>query len=56
MSQPDDGRREPHESGLSAQDSLRVRLLSDAVGNCLPMAQVTSVMTREDLADTPAAQ
>jgi hypothetical protein len=54
MTQPDEKRCD--QSRFSAQDSLRVRLLSDARGNCLPMAHVTSVMRREDLAHTPAAR
>lgn len=54
MTQPDD--RGHDEAERSAQDRLRRRLLFDAVGNCLPMAHVTSVMRREQLADTVAEQ
>lgn len=56
MTQPDDRRLGHEEAERSAQDRLRRRLLFDAVGNCLPMAHVTSVMRREPLADTVAAQ
>lgn len=54
MTQPDD--RGHDEAERRAQDRLRRRLLFDAVGNCLPMAHVTSVMRREQLAETVAAQ
>lgn len=54
MTQPDD--RGHDEAERRAQDRLRRRLLFDAVGNCLPMAHVTSVMRREQLADTVAAE
>lgn len=56
MTEPDDQHREYDRSGLSAEEFLRMRLLSDAVGNCLPMAHVTSVIRREQLADTVAGQ
>jgi hypothetical protein len=56
MTQPDDWNREQGEAARSDQDRLRMRLLSDAVGNCLPMAHVMSVMSREQLADTVAAE
>jgi hypothetical protein len=56
MTQPDDRQRGYDKGESSAQDRLRRRLLSDAVGNCLPMAHVTSVMRREQLAGTVAAQ
>ncbi|BBZ70197.1 hypothetical protein [Mycobacterium paraseoulense] len=56
MTQPDDRRLGHDEAERNAQDRLRRRLLFDAVGNCLPMAHVTSVMRREQLADTVAAQ
>lgn len=50
MTQPDDGRRGHGVPGFSAQESLRAQLLSDALGNCLPLTHVTSVMSHEDLA------
>jgi hypothetical protein len=56
MTQPNDRHPEYGDAKCSAQDRLRIRLLSDAVGNCLPMAHVTSVMRREQLADTIADQ
>lgn len=56
MTRPNDRHPKHGDAKRSAQDRLRVRLLSDAVGNCLPMAHVTSVIRREQLADTVADQ
>ncbi|OBC00339.1 hypothetical protein [Mycobacterium sp. 852002-40037_SCH5390672] len=49
-----DGRH--HESGIRAEEFLRKRLLLDGLAMCVPMAHVTSVMRREQLADTVAGQ
>ncbi|VAZ79268.1 hypothetical protein [Mycobacterium persicum] len=56
MTQPDDERRKRGQSGFSAQDSLRRRLLSDAEANCLPMAHVMGLILREHLAESLTAQ
>jgi hypothetical protein len=49
MTQPHDERRERDEPRFSSQDSLRALLLSDALGNSLPTAHVTSVIGRENI-------
>ncbi|RUP03450.1 MAG: hypothetical protein EKK34_18460 [Mycobacterium sp.] len=56
MNQPDDGCGEQGSTGHSAEGSLRRQLLSDAQGNCLPMAHIAGVISREKLADSLAAQ
>lgn len=56
MTRPVDGHREHDEPRGSAQDRLRNVLLSHAVGNCLPMAHVTSVIRPEELGDTRVDQ
>lgn len=56
MTQPNDDRRQQGQTGRSAQGILRRQLLFGAHGNCLPMAHVAGVISRENLADSLTAQ
>jgi hypothetical protein len=56
MTQPDDRDHEHDRPGLNAEEFLRNELLLDGLAMCVPVAQVTSVMSREHLADTVAAE
>lgn len=56
MTQPDDRHHEHDKPGFNAEEFLRNELLLDGLAMCVPMAQVMSVMRREQLADTVAAQ
>lgn len=52
MTRSDDVHRDRDQPRSVAESALRNVLLSHAVGNCLPMAHVASVLTPEDLGET----
>lgn len=52
MTRSDDMHRDRDEPRSNAESVLRNVLLSHAVGNCLPMAHVASVLGPEDLGET----
>lgn len=56
MTEPDDQHREYHRPRFSAEEFLRNQLLLDGLAMCVPMAHVTSVIRREQLAETVADQ
>lgn len=52
MTRSDDAHRDRDEPRSIAESALRKVLLSHALGNCLPMAHVASVLRPEDLGET----
>jgi hypothetical protein len=52
MTRSDDAGRDRDEPRSKAESALRAVLLSHAVGNCLPMAHIASVLRPEDLGKT----
>ncbi|BBY25462.1 hypothetical protein MSTO_56670 [Mycobacterium stomatepiae] len=55
MTGPFDPFRDRDELRLNADDILRNELLLDGTAMCIPMAQVTAIISRENLADNVAA-
>lgn len=56
MTQPDATRPTENDAATSAQDRLRKELLISGLYDWVPLAQVDSVITRDDLAETLPSQ
>src|SRR5574337_1678187 len=56
MAQPDEARPAEDNTAMAAQDRLRSELLISGLYDLVPLAEVESVITRDNLAETLPAQ
>ena len=56
MTQPDEDRRAENQTARTAQDRLRSELLISGLYDMVPLAQIESAITRDDLAATSTDQ